>query len=363
MGRRRRDRLSRRVRAGDRNGDATTLLSVNGELRNMYMDATDSGDRAHGYAPVEIGEPLMVRYLHFYLKHADLENKNELMISTFLKTEETKRAAAEAINFFDGRARFTDGSLTIRDFGGEKYGHPLIYYSKAYRGESLYLTTRIMELDSVDGEIRAAINQGVSRVGSFPMFAEFLPFIAVAKSGAAIITGLVNLFNRDDQIVRGHDCDLHFGQMHARRLQSGRLLCVPRSRISREEFIDNYRLRRDNVLVAKEDETAYTETSYFVIQVDAKKNRDLENFDHFVGAADLLAETNRGGTAADIVNEIVGLTRKAADIDAILEMEGLSIDAGEADVKKEIKAIYKSLSPQLQKLYEQRAKEILDRTE
>ena len=119
--------------------------------------------------------------------------------------------------------------------------------------------------------------------------------------------------------------------MHARRLQSGRILCLPRSPAPKAEVAARYRLRPDNVLVARDDETAaYTGASYFVLQVDARRNRALEDFDHFVGAADLLAKTNRRGAAVDVLNEVVDVARKAADVDGLLDIEKLALDAGDA---------------------------------
>ena len=354
-------RSARRPRAEGRAEEAVTLFSVNGTLRDLYEAAPAAEEpRAHGYAPVAIGKPLLVRYLHFHLRHPGGEGDHELLISTFLKADENKSAAAEAINYFDDQARFHGGALTIRDFGGERYGHPLVYYSKSYRGESLYLTTRIMELDRVDGATRKALRGSLTTLAGLPMFAQYLPLLAAGGAAAGVVARLVNLFNRDDAIIDGHDLDLHFDRMHARRLQSGRILCLPRSPAPKAEVIARYRLRADNVLVAQDDETAaFDAASYVVLQVDARRNRALEDFDHFVGAADLLARTNRGGGPADVLNEVVDVARKAADVDALLDIEKLALDAGDERVRQEIRAIYKSLSPEIQALYGRRTREIL----
>ena len=180
MGTRQRLRATGRQSHGSLAEDLA-LLSVNGHLRSMYIDATTEKKRTAGYTAVEIGRPLMIRYLRIYLNDQKLKNKNELMISTFLNSQEQKNAAAEAINYFDNEAHSQGGVLAIRDFGGEKYGHPLIYYSKSYLGESLYFTIKIMELDSVRSPTKKAIQDGLSTLGRFPMFAEYLPFLAAAR--------------------------------------------------------------------------------------------------------------------------------------------------------------------------------------
>ena len=64
-------RSARRTRPEGRTAEAVTLFSVNGELRDLYEAAAPAAEepRAHGYAPVAIGQPLLVRYLHFHLRH------------------------------------------------------------------------------------------------------------------------------------------------------------------------------------------------------------------------------------------------------------------------------------------------------
>ena len=51
--------------------------------------------------------------------------------------------------------------------------------------------------------------------------------------------------------------------------------CLPRSPAPTAEVIARYRLRPHNVLVPRDDAA-----SYFVLQVDARRNRALEDFDH-----------------------------------------------------------------------------------
>ncbi len=44
-----------------------SLLSVNGKLRSLYYQAGVEEDRASGYKVIDIGEPLVMRYLYFFL--------------------------------------------------------------------------------------------------------------------------------------------------------------------------------------------------------------------------------------------------------------------------------------------------------
>jgi hypothetical protein len=338
---------------------SASLLSVNGKLRSLYDSASVNEDRAYGYKQVEIAQPLVVRYLYFFLKHKGQETQNELMISTFVKATETKEGAAEAINYFEKEAKFDkNDQLRIKDFGAERYGHPLCYYTKSYLGESLYLTTKIMELDKVDSKVVNAIQRGIGKVSSMPAFAAFLPYAAGASVGVSLFQKLIDLFNEDDAIVAGHDLDLHFDLENVRHLQSGRIVCINEKEES--DFLSGgkYELSQDNRLIDMTTGNEYNKSSYFVIQIDSKPNKKLETFDYFFGASDLLKQTNRGGDPAEIVTTIVNLFRGYQDLVAIREIEDLSIDADDENIKKKIRAWHKSMSRDIRSLYLARVKEL-----
>lgn len=339
---------------------AASVLSVNGKLCSLYDAPAAKRKRIRGYRPVAIGEPLVIRYLYFFVCHNTYERKNKLMISTFLKTKETKEAAAEAINYFNRGAVFDNNhEFRLDAFGGEHYGHPLIYYTKSYLGESLYLTTKIMELDKIDDKVVRALQKGIGMAAAIPVFAEFLPYAAGAHVGVSLFQKINNLFNQDDPIVRGHNLDLYFNLENGARLQSGRIVCVTGD-MSEGVLLhgDKYRLSDSNRLMEARTGKEYTDSPYFVVQVDAKTNRKFEFFDYYLGAAGLLKETNRGGNAAEIIAAVVDMFKGYRDIRAIKEIEDLSVDAGSRHTKKMIKALYKSMSNETRKIYKDRIREI-----
>ncbi|MCP3901348.1 MAG: hypothetical protein GY707_16715, partial [Desulfobacteraceae bacterium] len=268
-------------------------------------------------------------------------------------------AAAEAINFFDKEAVFDDNKhLRISDFGADCYGHHLCYYNKSYLGESLYLTTKIMELDKVDPKIVSAIQKGLGTVSALPVFAECLPYLSGASVGISLFQKLIDLFNRDDEIVKGHDMDLHFNLSNVRHLQSGRIVCIPDK--EETDFLpgDKYQLLSDNKLVEKDSGKEYTDSPYFVIQIDSKSNKKFENFDYYAGAADLLSQTNRQGNPAEIVSTMADLFIGYNDISTIRQIEDLSLDIDDDEAKNRIKALYKSMSNESRGFYKDRVKEL-----
>lgn len=333
-----------------------SLLSVNGNLQSLYQRVEVETERSTGYKALDIGEPLVVRYLYFFIRHKTRETENELMISTFVKTAEEKQGAAEAINCYRPETVFKDGMFRLPDIGAQHYGHELCYYTKSYLGESLRLTTKIMELDKVDKNIVEAIKGGFSAISGIPVFVEFVPVFALINVGVPILANFVNLVNDDDVIESGHDLDLHFNRPNAKRLQSGRIVCIPEK--DESDILNEYKLGPNNQLVT-EDGSEYTESTYYVLQVDNEKNRLYENFDHFQHAAELLGKTNRGGNMVEVVNSIVDIAKGYSDMDAIRQIEELALDMDDKDSQKKVKALYKGMSPDIQGIYKSRVEEML----
>ncbi len=309
--------------------------------------------------PVALGEPLTIRYLHFRLHHP-ASGRQQLMISTFAKAEERKTGAAEAINYYNPEARFSPkGEFRLADFGGQHYGHPLCYYTKSYLGESIRLTTKIMELDKADRRVMAALRDGVAAVAGLPVSTSYLAYAALARAGFAVAERLVNLINRDDSIVDSHSLDLHFERPNTRRLQGGRVVCVPT--VEDADFLRgaNWTLSPDNRLIDATNGEEFRERSYFVLQVACEANPLYDKFDYFQNVAELLEKTNRGGNPAEFIEYGIELMRGQQDLRLIEQMEALALVAGSEPARQRLTAAFKLLSPFMQRLYEPRARQLL----
>lgn len=352
-----------------------SVLSIDGNLRSLYDQPTSEAVRAAnpvrstGYDEVAIGKPLVCRYLYRLIR-IDRGDRNQILVSTYAKTREEKAPVAEAITFFDDNAgaKFQGGLLRLEDFGGKNYGHELCYYTKSYRGESIRLTSTVHELGN--NSVAKAIAGAVGKGAALPMFSPLLPYAAGVAIGANLFQKLIDVFNRDDTISV-HDVDLHFGRVNSKRLQSGRIVCIPG--VDDAEFLPKeeggalikpaFRLSRSNRLVrvgGPHDGAEYTDRDYFVIQIDAKKHELYDKFDHYKGAAEIIARTNRSsGVATDILDVTSQLFGAAQDVYAIRRIEDLALEADDPETAALIKAELKSMSPDLQRMYQDRVKEIL----
>jgi hypothetical protein len=173
-------------------------MSVNGELRDAFKPVPDGDAHSTAYTKVGLNQPLVVEYRRISLKSQG-SAKRKLMISTYFKAQEEKNAAAEAVTYYSRSAEFDGGGrFTLIDFGGKDYGHPLCYYTRAFAGETLRLTVYPSELHKVDNNTIKALTSSVTTIGGLPMFAQFLPYLSLAKAGVNIFAAIINVFYHDD---------------------------------------------------------------------------------------------------------------------------------------------------------------------
>ncbi|MHC4692138.1 MAG: hypothetical protein ACYS67_05295 [Planctomycetota bacterium] len=327
------------------------LLSVNGKLESMNNVPGAEVNRSTDYTEIKIGEPLVVRYLYFFLNLPQAENKQEeVMISSFVKTKEEKHGAAEAINYYNPETPFKNGQCSIATFGGMIYSHKLCYYTKSYQGESIRMTTKIMELDKLELKLNE-ISDSITSLGALPLFIDYLPYVASAKSILGVLEKLWNFLDKDDPIIPKHDLDMYFKMNHESRLQSGRVLCVHEK--SEDDIIDNYHLDNRTNRLLNDNKEEYTDTSYFVVQIDIKPIPEYEKFDYYQGAAELLSKTNRNRNIMEFVDIVVDGLQSYNDITTIKQIEKLEYSFAPPEERVEkAQALYKNLSDDFIKLYQ-----------
>ncbi|MDD3043492.1 MAG: hypothetical protein PHW56_11290, partial [Methanosarcinaceae archaeon] len=273
------------------------------------------------------------------------------------KTKEERKPGPEFINYFNPHTEFKNGHFRLSGSDLQHYGHELCYYTKSYLGETVRLATKIVELDRGDKEKLQILEDESKKVLELPLFAQFLPAKASAplvSKGISCIGDLWGHIDRDDIILGGHDLSLSFNKAQGPRLQSGRIVCIPGK--EKEEFIGKYTLKPDNRLVDREN-NEYTEGSYYVVRVENRKNAPYENFDHFRQAAELLEQLKEEGCTADVMENIIELYQSHIDMETSGKIEKL-LPAVEMDAKKQVEALYRKMSPEMQKLYAERLKAI-----
>jgi hypothetical protein len=281
------------------------------------------------------------------------------MISSFRRDDTTKLTPAEAIQYYDPDAVFKDSFYPMEAIGGFKYGHELCYYSKSFLGESLRLTTRIMDLNRNDTakKMVTALKGGLPGLGTLPMFTAFLPYVGLVQAGLGLFETILDFLTQDRPIAQDHDVDLHFDRPDSARLQSGRYVCVPEGDAS-DLLKRGWRLENDSNRLVDKNGGEYGDTSYFVLQVDGRRQDQYEGFDHYAGAAELLGLTNRRGPdVVRIVDHLSAIIRGAEDARIASDIRGKLVGAATEADKQKILAQFKLLSAEMQQLM----KPVIDR--
>ncbi len=335
-----------------------SLMSIDGCLKSLHETVDEESLKQRAYTPIIIGKPIVIRYLHFFLKLDSVgDSKQEVMISSFVKTEEEKKAAAESVNFYDPEFRFYDDKAHLSQFSSQVYGHELLYYNKSYLGEPFKLCTKIMELDNSADESEA-LKQGLCAVGNSPFFVEYLPFIGAASSLCGLAQQIFDYFDTDDAIINGLALNLFYKIPNLPKLQSGRIVCI--QGLSQEDALARgLTLSHENKLLDA-DGLLYELSPYFVLQINSESHPSYESFEHYQNTAEMLALNNRDAGLSDMLSVAASCMQTHADIQALHEMEALSISLDDELDRERFIALFKSVSQDVQYLYKDKFKAYLE---
>jgi len=238
----------------------------------------------------------------------------------------------------------------ISDYGGDVYGDPMLYYSKAYAGQRVGMTLRGVEVDKFDAKTWKGIDTLLSTVGSLTLFTPAVPYlgyIAVAKNIAAI---LMKAIARNDRLQTSR-ADLYFEDANKKILQTGRyIIWEPQQGASPAVLMKSYKLSgtgatEPNQLVSNSDNLQFKIAPYFVIQVDPKARKAYEDFEIGAGSAKLLenlGDQPLGSTILDTVQQLseqINDARQLAEIEEqIRALKKATTDEDKQKIKKIIKA-------------------------
>lgn len=288
----------------------------------------------------EEGKPLYIRYSNFHLNLKDVsDRKTKVLITTQAEADEKITKAPPFVTRWDDEAGANIPVYNFRDWGAARAGHPMIFYSKAYLGETVRFTTYVWEIDKADEELFSAIGNLLDTGSSLPVFLDLVPTLGAAKLALNLLKGVINWIDKDDPVIRGKDIDLG----STRLLRPGRY--VVSIGIGEQDLIANHKL---DGLQLKTKAGADVTSSYFTFDVLSQAQPKLEKFDQFAGAAEVLARTNRGASGG--AKEGVELAAEA--LGAYSDFKILDdIDINKRD-KKRLEALRKRLSPGMQRALE-----------
>ena len=268
------------------------------------------------YQQVEKGQPLCVEMLHLAFGNVkDWWGKSEVLVSSWAKTGGTAKPGPRLLNIMRKGIKQLDH---ISDFGAQDYGHRLVFYTPAYTGEDLRFSLEFLEIDKIKSEDIAALGSALRNLGTLPIFAPQLPFLALAPQVAELAGRLYNLFNRNDTVLLEH-LDLSFRDPDSNVLSSGRFVLVRGSHIP-ETFIQKYRLSADSRLVDASGQPAENvglTDPYIVIRVNAVQKDEYKDFQLDAAAQEILDAVQNHGMTKEIAELVSGSVKAARQFDTV----------------------------------------------
>ena len=325
------------------------FLSVCNVLKNPYIKNPRKYTKAK-YAKIKVGNPISIRYLHFYFNSKELKEKNEIMITHHIKTKPTKDVQPEIVTYFDPKFKVGNEGKHLASFSAARFGHELIYYSKSYSKEEITLTTNILKLHNLGGVVNISkiltsivpiaigATAGAASGGAMLVLAPILQNLLSESILKKFGKSLQELIFPTKSLASQSNISLKFDVPYTPKLVSGRFVFVS-GEFKQEKlknFMENFRLNYKNRLVDKQG-VEYTKSSYFVCQVNGKKQEKFENFEYAKGSADLLTKLNRKDKTgiSELLGDLTELIKNNEDLKAIKELQKLK---GKTDDKSKEKS-------------------------
>lgn len=266
------------------------------------------------YDSLEIGKPLLIQYLRFHFnKPLELsEFKNEVIVTTQIKTEPTKMPAPEMVNYYNPNVIAMDGILNVDNIGGDKYGHELCYYDPSYKGQNIRMTVKALELDKFQVKDQNVIKQSISKFTSLPYLSTLKVPDNILEHGLEIAGMVYNSLNKDDVLFAPHDMDLFYNHINRPHLRSGRYLLI-KDPID----IEKYHLDVENRLCL--GDKIVSDFTYIVLQVNNHTMDAYKEFDLFQESSKFLELMNRDYGIETYIDNLTKMVSDYKDIDMMMK--------------------------------------------
>lgn len=300
------------------------------------------------YKPVAVGQPVCIEILHMAFGNIkDWWGKAELLVSSWAKTGGNAKPGARLVNVM---RKNIPKFYHLDNLGAAEYGHQLIYYSPSYNNETIRFSVEFLEIDKLGGDGITKLGKAIQGLGSLPIFAPQLSYLALAPQILELGKKLYNLFNRNDQVLLEH---LDLGKdPDGNILSSGRYVLV-RGNYNPVKFIADFKLGADNKLYAQNgklaEEVGMTD-AYLVIRINAVEKKEYKDFEATSAAQEILDTVLNQSITTEISNTITDIVKDSQEYSSVKKVLDLNKKLGK-ETKPEKKAELKtSIENELKKL-------------
>lgn len=303
---------------------------------------------------IKIGDAVTIEYKRIKITsdQFDTFGTTDVMITTSVKSIQTKEKTMESITYYDKNVKPTPSPIkssnsiwskkdyVITTFDPTEYGNSVCYYNPGYSGNTINIATKFWNINDSNYilNIMSYIKDFISLTKILPT--PIAPYISLVD-GIIDNTSAILVNVNDNELLEETHLSSFSNSYEYEPFLVGFYVCLPTVRNLNEinNIIKKYCIR-NNTLVRREEElntddattiatfeeqeyeavVEYT-SSYFILEVSNKPRPELVDFDFAASSNDLLSNLYKNEPGS--VNNFVKLSTESNDLNIIKQIHDL----------------------------------------
>jgi len=292
------------------------------------------------FAPllIKIGDPVAIEYKRIKIASTNFNilGNTDVMITTTVKTIQTKEASMESITYYDKDVQPKNTGIKtctglwntelkryiVTKFDPTEYGNSVCYYNPGYNGGTINTATKFWNISNSNyiKTVMTYLKDVITITKIFPI----APYISLVDGIIDNTTAILVDINNNELLEETHLTSFSNAYEYEPFLV-GFYVCLPRVKDLNEieDIVKNY-IIMDCILVKKvNDDQPLIEYdySYFILDVNNKARSDLVSFDFAASSNNLLSNLYKNEPGS--VEEFVKLSSKSNDLNIIKQIYDL----------------------------------------
>lgn len=293
---------------------------------------------------IQVGNPVTIEYKRIKISSNkfDTFGTTDVMITTSVKSIQTKEKTMESITYYDKDVTPTGSWISnakrdyiITKFDPTEYGNSVCYYNPGYGGNTISIATKFWNIND-SGYIKTVTSYikdfiSVTKILPTPI----APYISLVDGIIDNTTAILVNINDNELLEQTHLTSFSNSYEYEPFL-AGFYVCLPTiNNLNEIDFIIKNYCIRENTLVKKisadnngkteeeleEEASVEYSNSYFILEIGTKPRPDLVDFDFAASSNDLLSNLYRNETGS--VTNFVKLSNDANDLGIIKQIHDL----------------------------------------
>jgi hypothetical protein len=290
---------------------------------------------------VQIGNPVTIEYKRIKISSTkfDMIGTTDVMITTTVKSVQTKEASMESITYYDKDVsskstgiKINNGlwnnemrSHTINKFDPTEYGNSVCYYNPGYSGGTINTATKFWNINdsSYIKNIMSYVKNMISLTKILPT--PVAPYISLVDGIIDNTTAILVDINDNELLEETHLASFSNAYEYEPFL-TGFYICLPKIKDLNEieDIIRNYVIMDCGLVkkVAEDQPIVEYAFSYFILDVSNKPRQDLISFDFAASSNELLGGLYKNEPKS--VTDFIKLSNESNDLNIIKQIHDLT---------------------------------------